>query len=141
MDDSNKKEFWSMLNVCMELSNHPPLSKEAIVVWWMKLSKYDIAAVRDALDKWVDTTSKAPAPSDIANLCKPVTPIYTAIARKADIEANKRHVKEVIDYVSSHFKPTTNHKAWAEKIVANPSAYPDISLKFAREALGYVDAN
>lgn len=124
-----------MLNVCMELSNHPPLSKEAIVVWWMKLSKYEIATVRDALDKWVDTSSKPPSPSDILNLCKPVTPIYTALARKSSREAGKQYAKEVVEFVSERLTPKRDLKDWARRIIASPENYPDISLKLAKEAL------
>ena len=133
MDDSNKKEFWAMINVCMELSNHPPLSKEAVLVWWAKLNKYEIEAVRAALDKWVDSTSKAPTPSDIMNLCKPVTPIYNAIQRKADVEANKRNAQKVHNFVAEHMKPKNDYRAWIKPILENPNRYPEISLKYAKE--------
>lgn len=140
MDDSNKKEFWAMINVCMELSNHPPLSKEAVLVWWAKLNKYEIEAVRAALDKWVDSTSKAPTPSDIMNLCKPVTPIYNAIQRKADVEANKRQAKKVHQFVEEKLEHKTDLKKWARDIVSgvrDPKTYPnyELSLKYAKEAL------
>lgn len=136
MDDSNKKQFWLMMNVAMELTNHPPLTKEAIITWWHKLAKFEYSVVESALDKWVDSSSKPPTPSDIINLCKPVTPIYTSIARRADKEASKKHVKEVIKFVSDRFKPSNNQKLWAEKILSNPANYPDISVKLAKEALG-----
>ena len=65
MDDSNKKEFWTMINITMELTNHPPLSKEAIITWWHLLKKHDIEVVKTALDIWVDTSKKPPTPNDI----------------------------------------------------------------------------
>lgn len=36
---------------------------------------------------------------------------------------------------SDAFKPKTDHKLWAKRIVANPKAYPAFSLKCAKEAL------
>jgi hypothetical protein len=138
MDDSNKKEFWSVMNVTMELCNRPPLSKEAVVVFWNILKKYEISTVRDALDSWVDSSSKAPTPHDILNLCKPVTPIYSAIERKHDKEANKQQAHKVAKLAHETFKPKSDMKAWAKTIIDNPKAYPDISLRYAREALGVV---
>ena len=32
-----------------------------------------------------------------------------------------------------------DHKKWAKDILANPKAYPSISIKFAKQALGIVD--
>lgn len=135
MDDSNKKAFWTMINVAMELTNHPPLTKEAVVVWWHKLSKFDYSVVEAALDKWVDTSSKPPSPSDILNLCKPVTPIYTSLARKSSREAGKQYAKEVVEFVSERLTPKRDLKDWARRIIASPENYPDISLKLAKEAL------
>lgn len=138
MDDSHKKQFWLMINVAMELTNHPPLTKEAIITWWHKLAKFDYKVVENALDKWVDESGKPPTPNDILNLCKPITPIYTAIERKVDRDTNKQHAKEVINFVNEKLKPQRDMKAWARKIIANPKAYPDISLKLAKEALSEV---
>jgi hypothetical protein len=135
MDDLNKKAFWTMINVAMELTNHPPLTKEAVVVWWHKLSKFEYSVVEAALDKWVDSSSKAPAPSDILNLCKPVTPIYTALARKSSREAGKQYAENVVKFVAENTASKTDYKAWAKRIVANPERFPDSSLVAAKEAL------
>lgn len=124
-----------MINITMELCNRPPLSKEAIVGYWNILKNYDLDVVRKALDSWVDSSSKAPTPHDLKDLCKPVTPIYNAIARKVDAAENKKRVKEITDYVAENLKPKRDMKDWARKIIANPSYYPDLSLKMAREAL------
>lgn len=134
--DTDKKEFWAMLNVAMELCNRPPLSKEAVVTYWHMLKGYDLSVVRESLDKWVDSSSKAPTPHDIKDLCKPVTPIYNAIARKADKEANKQHVKELMGYIAENLKPKTDYKAWAKRILANPQNFPENSVKAAIEVMG-----
>ena len=135
MQDSHKKQFWTMVNVAMELTNHPPLSKEAIVTWWHMLAKQDYEAVESALDKWVKEMAKPPTPSDILKLCQHKVTIHARLPSPLAIEENREHVKEVMDYVAANIKPKRDYRLWARKIIANPSAYPDISLKLAKEAL------
>jgi hypothetical protein len=135
MDESNKKKFWLMINVAMELTNHPPLTKEAIVTWWHLLSKYEYEDVERAIDSWIKTMSKTPMPHDIAELCKPKVTIHSRLPSPANIQANQAYAKEVIEFVASHTTKKRDFKSWARKIIDNPSAYPDISLRFAREAL------
>lgn len=135
MDDSNKKQFWLMLNVTMELTNHPPLTKEAIITWWHLLSKYDYEVVESALDSWVKSMSKPPMPHDIAELCKPKVTIHARLPSPLNIEANKNQAKELAQKVDGLVKQKRDMKTWARKIIANPKNYPDISLKLAQEAL------
>lgn len=124
-----------MVNVSMELTNHNPLSKEAILTWWHMLSKYEYIDVETALDKWVKEMAKPPTPSDILKLCQHKVTIHARLPSPLAIEDNKKHVAEVMDYVAKNIKPKRNYRVWAERIIANPSAYPDISLKLAKEAL------
>jgi hypothetical protein len=135
MDDANKKQFWLMINVAMELTNHPPLTKEAIITWWHMLAKYEYDAVQHAVDTWVQTMSKAPTPHDIVELCKPKVTIYAKLPSPLAIADNKRHVSEVKDAIKKMTKPVKDYRAWAHKIIDNPSRLPDISFKIAKEAL------
>lgn len=124
-----------MMNVTMELTNHPPLSKEAVLVWWHKLSKFEYKDVEKALDKWLDTSHRPPAPSDIIALCKPLEPVYQALGKKVDKEANKQYSSNVMDYVAKQIKPTRDYKKWAKDILADPSKCTDYAVRCAREAL------
>lgn len=135
MNDLDKKNFWVMMNVCMELTNHPPLSKEAILFWWQKLEKYQFNVVDNAVDLWLKTSTKPPTPKDIIDLCKPKVTIHQRLASPLRLEENRKHMEEVKETIQSLTKPQHDMKAWARKILDNPSAYPDISSRFALEAL------
>ncbi len=138
MIDTDKKQFWLMLNVTMELTNKPPLTKEAIITWWHLLSKYDYLVVEKAIEQWVDSSSKPPTPHDIVGLCKPKDDIYKALPAPIDKEANKIHSKEVVKYIHDNINLTKDTRDWAHKIIANPKRYPDISYRIAREALNII---
>lgn len=140
MDDRNKKEFWAIINVTMELTNRPPLSKEAVITWWNILNKYDIETVRGALDKWCDTEKKPPTPSDIKELCKPKAEVYASLPRPLSKHANQEYAKEVVDFVASQPRKKRDYKAWARKILDTPKNYPDIAIRFAKEALEIKEA-
>jgi len=135
MDDSNKKQFWLMINVAMELTNHPPLTKEAIITWWHKLSKFEYSVVESALDEWVNSSNKAPTPNDILTLCKPKPTIFARLPSPLALAENHRHAVEVKEAVEKMTQGNRDMKNWARKIVANPRSYPDISYKLAIEAL------
>lgn len=137
MEESNKREFWAIVNVTMDLMDRPPLSKEAILVWWNMLNKYSIEDVRNALDKWCNTEKKSPTPKDIIDLCKAqqVKIEPAKLPSPVSRENNKRHAEEFKRAINEVAKPQRDHKAWAKQIIANPSRYPAISLDFAREAL------
>jgi hypothetical protein len=135
MIDADKKQFWLMINVAMELTNHPPLTKEAIVTWWHLLSKYDYEVVEKAIDGWCKTMSKSPMPNDILNLCKPNVTIYARLPSPLAHESNERHAAEVVAYVAKNIKPERDYRDWIKPILANPKNYPDISFRSATEAL------
>ena len=124
-----------MLNVAMELTNHPPLSKEAVIVWYATLEKFDFDVVSKAVDVWLKASSKPPTPKDIVDICKPKVSIYAKLPSPLAKESNRQHAKELIEAVENLTKPKTDYKAWARKIIANPQNYPDISLRYAKEAL------
>lgn len=124
-----------MINVAMELTNHPPLTKEAIVTWWHMLSKYDYEQVEKAVDSWCKTMSKPPAPNDILQLCQHKVTIHARLPSPLSQKANQEYAKEVVDFVAAQPKQKKDMRDWARKIIANPKAYPDISFKLAQEAL------
>jgi hypothetical protein len=137
MENSNKKEFWSIINVTMELMNRPPLSKEAIITWWNILEKYDIADVRSALDKWVDTSIKSPTPHDIKEILQHKVTIYARLPSPLTKQANKQYAKEVVDFVAAQPKPDKDYKQWARDLISGKkiSNHPEIAIPIAKAAL------
>lgn len=125
-----------MINVTMELTNHPPLTKEAIITWWHMLSKYEYNEVENAIDEWVKTMSKPPTPKDIVELCKPKPTIFARLPSPLAIAENHRHAVEVKQAVTKMTSNKRDMKAWARKILNSPAnTYPDISIRYAKEAL------
>jgi hypothetical protein len=136
MDNSHKKQFWLMLNVTMELTNHPPLTKEAIVTWWHLLSKYEYQDVENAIDKWCKTMSKTPMPNDILNLCKPQVTIHARLPSPLAIADNKRHADEVVAFVAKHIKAPIDRRQWARDLISGKKISNwDGAINFAKEAL------
>ena len=135
MDDANKKEFWTMINITMELTNHPPLSKEAIITWWHFLKKHDIEVVKTALDKWVDVSTKSPTPHDVLEICKPKVTIHARLPSPLAKESNKQHMEELKEAVKKMSNPRADkYTSWIFRILDNPKNYPDNSFKFAMQA-------
>jgi len=58
---------------------------------------------------------------------------YKALPAPMDLEANKLNAEKVQSFVAERMKNKTDYRAWIKPILANPKAYPDISLKFAKE--------
>jgi len=136
MNDANKKQFWGMLNVAMELTNKPPLTKEAILTWWNLLSKYEYSVVENAVSKWVDSSSKPPTPHDILGLCRPKDPIYQALPSPVSHEDNKAHADKLALFIHERIKPKTDYHAWAKRILRNPHNFPETSVAAAKMVVG-----
>lgn len=135
MLETDKKQFWVMVNVSMDLTNHPPLNKETIVAWWHKLKNYEFNTVQGAFDKWLDTSSKPPTPKDIIELCRPKEEFYVAVGKIPDSDISKEGLKKIETFVANHTKPKTDYRHWAKRIMKNPKNFPDASVEAAKIAL------
>ena len=60
---------------------------------------------------------------------------FKAIEVKVDYEESKRHADNVVKFIADHKKEVVDRKEWARRIKADPKNYPDISLRYANEAL------
>jgi hypothetical protein len=136
MQESDKKRFWTMVNVAMELTNHNPLSKEAIVTWWHMLATKDYDVVESALDKWVKEMGKPPTPSDILKLCQHKVTIFAKLPSPLTTAENKRHANEVVEYVAKNIKKEPDRRAWAKKIInGDVKSNWSGAIDFAKKAL------
>lgn len=88
------------------------------------LHSYDYAPSCDQFKAQCKTTSKLPEHNDYKALPKP--------------KMTDEQINEIHDKLSAFTSKKRDMKAWANKIIANPKAYPDISLRYAHEALGDV---
>lgn len=137
MTDDDKKDFALMIRVTWQSYGRNPPDRETMKFWFEKLSDHSVKVVGNAFDKWIDANADdLPSFKNIADLCKTSPTIFARLPSPLAIADTKRHVEELVEYVAEHVKPTTEYRAWAKKIIANPKNYPDISLRIAKEAMG-----
>lgn len=141
MNDTDKKNFVTMMNIVQSNYGRKPLDKDALRYWFGKLEKYSIEDVSKAFDKWIDSQDDLPTVHNILQLMRPQVTIHQRLASPLRIEDNKKHVAELKEGIEKMAAPRRDMKAWAKKILDNPSNYPDISVRFAKEALYVTDTD
>ena len=130
-----------MMNIVQSNYGRKPLDKDALRYWFGKLEKYSIEDVSKAFDKWIDSQDDLPTVHNILQLMRPVVTIHQRLASPLRIEDNKKHVAELKEGIEKMAAPRRDMRAWAKKILDNPSNYPDISVRFAKEALYVTDTD
>jgi len=133
--ENDAKKFASMIKITWQSCGRNQPDKETMSYWFNKLSVHDFNIVEVAFDDWLKSQSDLPMIKDILNLCKPKPVMYAALTKHNNIENNKLNIEKLNNYVAKELKPKTDYKDWARKIIANPKNYPDISLRYAKEAL------
>lgn len=141
MNDTDKKNFVTMMNIVQSNYGRKPLDKDALRYWFGKLEKYSIEDVSKAFDKWIDSQDDLPTVHNILQLMRPQVTIHQRLSSPLRIEDNKKHVAELKEGIEKMAAPRRDMKAWAKKILDNPSNYPDISVRFAKEALYVTDTD
>jgi hypothetical protein len=78
-----------------------------------------------------------PLPVDIIDLCKAqeARVITAALPKPTHTPEQIKENQERLNRELSKMKPKRDHKAWAKDIMKTPEKFPDISLRFAKEAL------
>ena len=137
MIETDKKAFQLMMKIVCSSFNHKEFDKETLRYWFSKLERYDFNTVSNAFDVWLNSSRNFPTIKDIIELCKPKEDIYLKLPHKIDYKESKKHADEIKQAVDAMTKPKKDYKDWAHKILANPKAYPDISVRFAHEALNH----
>lgn len=104
--------------------------------WQAKLSGMSSKTVFKAVDYCADNLRFPPTLPEFVQLCKANTPheINKAIGRQftqEELQKNHERITEISNGIST--KSKTDFRAWIKPIIANPKAYPDISLKLAKE--------
>jgi hypothetical protein len=136
MNESNKNEFAMMMRVTWQNYGRNAPDKELMAHWFSKLSDHGILVVGKAFDGWIDSQSDdLPSLKNISDMCKPAPTIFARLPSPLAKAENKRHADDVVKFVADHMKVPSDKKDWARKIKANPKNYPDISLRYANEAL------
>lgn len=138
-----KVAWYEAVNGCEERAHGRQGEWSHPAVYWaaQEVGPYDIRTQgysvlgkrwQAALDKHLKRNDLQPVPEPSAALPAPGKAMATR-------EQAAQHLEQL--GATGVLKPMAQakevgNKAWAQKIIDNPSAYPFISLKFAREALG-----
>jgi len=104
-------------------------------VWAEELAGMTVDRIKNALQYNYDY---APSCDQFKAQCKSSAPVvhdYKALPKPALSEEKVNEIKHKITAFTSNKR---DMKAWAKKIIANPKAYPEISYRYAKEALGNV---
>ena len=133
MNDTDKKDFASIMRVTWQTFGRNEPDKETMRYWFSKLESHEMREVGNAFDSWIINSKQLPTVRDILELLKPKQQDFKALPRPK-ISNEKR--EEIHDKLAQFMSPKRDMKAWAKKIIANPKAYPEISYRYAKEALG-----
>lgn len=135
MQDADKKEFASIVKVTWQTYSKPEPDRETMRYWFSKMENFDIRDVGNAFDNWIMHSNKMPTVKDIIDLLKPKESDYKALPKKIDLAAQHKHAEELKHKIEEMVKPKRDMKLWARKILDNPTAYKEISIRYATEAL------
>jgi len=135
MTDDDKKPFALMMRIVWHNYGKAEPARETMAYWFAKLYKYDFQKVHQSFDYWVDHNNRQfPSVKDILDLLKPKEEFYKALPRPVPNEISKQQSEKIVEMVKE-IKPVKDYKKWARDILANPKGLPDISIRFAKEAL------
>lgn len=133
--EQDRKSFATVMKVTWQSYGRNNLERDTLRYWFDKLTKYELIEVERAFDEWLKSQKELPTVSDILKLCQHKVTIHARLPSPLSKQANAEHAKEVVDYVKDQIKPKRDMKAWAKKILGSPKNYPDISIRFAKQAL------
>jgi hypothetical protein len=106
--------------------------ENAKIVWSEELSGTTPERIKAALES---NYEYAPSCDDFKANCyiRKQVEDYRAITATIDVETQRKNSEKVHAFVAEKLKAKTDFRAWIKPILNNPKAYPDISLKLAKE--------
>ena len=135
--EEDRANFAILITVTWQSYGRSKPDRETMRYWFDKLIKYEFNVVANAFDEWLKNKDELPTINGILDLCKPRE--YTkALPNKIDYEMAKIQSEKITKLISELPKKK-DFRAWAKKILANPSKYPSIAERFAKEAMGIND--
>lgn len=102
--------------------------------WAQELAGVSVERIKAALEANYDYP---PSCDDFKANCKVKVQQqdYIALPAPNNKETNKAYADNVVQFVLQNETPKSNKRAWIKRILDNPSRWPDISVKYAQEAL------
>ena len=132
------KEFSGVMDIVWQSLGRNVVDKTTKQYWFAKLQHLPIGEVSNLFDKWLMTEKELPTVNDILHMAKP-REFHKALPAPRNEEIAKDGLERIAKQVSQAIKPKKDMKAWARKILDTPKNYPDIAIRFAKEALEIKD--
>ena len=105
-------------------------------VWAEELASISAERIKNAL---MHNYEYAPSCDQFKLQCKTPTQSHNDYKALPKPKVSDEQLAVIHDKMSAFTSNKRDMKAWAKKIIANPKAYPDISLRIAKEALEIKD--
>jgi hypothetical protein len=110
--------------------------------WVRGLKGLEPYQIHEALDYCVDNEGFPPDLPKFRKICDQMkrVEVVKALPRnfsQEELKANQERVKKAV----GELQPKRDMRGWAKKILANPSAYPEISVRMATEAMQAVHSD
>jgi len=108
--------------------------ENAKLEWSEQLAGLSVDRIKAALDA---NYNYPPSCDEFKANCKVKTQQqdYVALPAPNNKETNKAYADNVVNFVLQNETPKSNKRAWIKRILDNASAYPDIAVKYAQQAL------
>lgn len=130
------KAFSTVMDIVWQSCHKTSVDKQTKQYWFSKLQHIPIGDVENAFDRWLIENTKLPTLNDILSMCKPKQDFYKALPSIRNEEIQQQGLAKINRIVEESLKEKVDLREWARKILLKPKNYPDISIKFAKEALG-----
>lgn len=101
-------------------------------VWSEELAGISAERIKAAL---LHNYEYAPSCDQFKAQCKTVTQAHSDYKALPKPKLSDEKINELHDKLTEFVSGKRDMKAWAHKIIANPERYPDISYRYAKEAL------
>ena len=124
-----------MMDITWQSVGRTPVDKPTKAYWFGQLEHLPFEAVEKAFDNWLKTSDELPTIKEILRACAPKEAFHVALKAPRNDEVCQAGLAKINSMISKSMNSKTDHKKWARDILANPAGLPDISIRFAREAL------
>ena len=102
-------------------------------VWAEELSGISVDRLKAAL---LHNYEYAPSCDQFKAQCRTVTQAHSDYKALPKPTVSDEKINELHEKLTEFVSGKRDYRAWAHKIIANPSKYPDISYRLAKEAIG-----
>jgi TRAP-type mannitol/chloroaromatic compound transport system substrate-binding protein len=136
MKEGEKREFNNLIKTVYDVYKLE-CTQKSYDGWWNSLGQFPFNIVQSVFDKYVDNYDKL-IHKVIVNNCQKELQSNIVVAEQVTKEQAvefKAKANEVVKESKKLKQTSKANKDWAKKIMDNQSAYPSISIEYAKQAL------